>query len=81
MSLSEIIEIEQIEKAELRMEVLGLHKSPDKIKGRKGVDGKKSNSKKRHYSKNVTIKNNPDSNNFKSYYQKLQEKARLKDRY
>jgi len=81
MSDFEKIELEQIEKSKTRLEVLGLHKSPVKVNGRRGCNTSKSNSVKRHYSRNIIIENNPASKEFQDYYKKLQEKARAKDRY
>jgi len=81
MSLTDRIEIEQIKKAAIRLETFGLHKSPVKNRGRKGIDTTKSNSKKRHYSRNITIQNNVNSPEWKLRIKKLQENARKKDQY
>ena len=81
MSDAEKMEIEQIDLAKKRMNTLGLHKSPVKLKGRKGIDTSKSNSKKRHYSKNITIKKDVNSPEWKKRIKDLQEKSRKKDRY
>jgi len=82
MSKIEIeIEEKQIEIAKKRLNTLGIHKSPVKNRGRKGINTTKSNSKKRNYSKNVTIQNNINSPEWKKYISDLKNRAGKRDRY
>ncbi len=80
MSDTEKMELEQIDLAKKRLNTLGLHKSPVKLKGRKGIDNTKSNSKKRHYSKNITIKKDVNSPEWKKYLSDLKFRSGKRDR-
>ena len=66
----DLIEQEQIKKAEERERVFGIHYAPVK-KGKKCV-----NKKPRFYSKNVVIKMNPDSVEFQERLAKIKAKIR-----
>ena len=66
------IELEQIEKSLYRENIYGIHSYPVK-KARKCTGGI---NKKRHYSKNVTIKMNPNSAEFQEKMRQLKLKIR-----
>ena len=78
MSLDKKIELEQIDMAESRIRTLGIHKSPDKIRG---IGKCKSVKKKRQYNKNIVIFNDVNSPEFILRMKRLKEISQKRDMF